>query len=114
MLLSFDEAVKYLNLSDEEHVDHIDSDRKSSCNLSESVSDSSTKDESHNVEEVAEGDEANLESLQCASGLNIDVDRIESISESSESETDVEAIREWLQHHMNGVKTCKRYLIKVE
>ncbi|GBM54248.1 hypothetical protein AVEN_208591-1 [Araneus ventricosus] len=92
-LLSIDEAVKYFILSDEELVDDIDS-RKSSCNLSECVSDSSAKDGSHNVEDIAERDEANMESLQCAPGLNIDVDRIESISESSESETDIESILE--------------------
>ncbi|GBL64801.1 hypothetical protein AVEN_50092-1, partial [Araneus ventricosus] len=39
------------------------------------------------------------------SGLNIDVDRIESNSENSESQTNVEAILEQLQHQMNGVKT---------
>ncbi|GBN11714.1 hypothetical protein AVEN_229668-1 [Araneus ventricosus] len=66
--------------------------KKSSCNLRECVSDSSTKDGSLNVDGIAEGCEANMERLQCASGLNIDVDRIESISESSE--TDIEAILE--------------------
>ncbi|GBL99163.1 hypothetical protein AVEN_64150-1 [Araneus ventricosus] len=93
-LISIDEAVIYLNLSDEELVDDIDSNSKSSWNLSECVSDSSTKDLSHNCEEIADGYEANMESLQCDSGLNIVVDRIESISESIENETDVKAILE--------------------
>ncbi|GBO19912.1 hypothetical protein AVEN_75168-1 [Araneus ventricosus] len=55
-LLSIDEEVEYLSLSDEELADDIDSDMKSSCNLS--LSNSSTKDGSDNVEEIAEGDEA--------------------------------------------------------
>ncbi|GBN71961.1 hypothetical protein AVEN_35140-1 [Araneus ventricosus] len=86
-LLSIDEVVKYLNLSEEETIDDIDSYRESSCKLSDCVSDSSTKDGSQDVQDISEGDEANMESLHCASGLNSDVYRIESISETSESET---------------------------
>lgn len=53
-LISNDEAIKFLALSEEELVDDIDSDRERNCKLSNCVSNSSNKAENQNVEESAE------------------------------------------------------------